>query len=195
MPSRPLAIPARCLAAALLVSLLGCSNAEYIEIEPTRLELTRRGEVQRLAARAMDHRGHYYPEITFTWESENPEIATVDERGNVKAVSSGSTYIHAKAGDLDAKALVEVVLPERIEIQTPELTLSLESGERVEPKIVVYDAQGRILKGREVTLKARDPKIVTIDGQGGLWPAQVGETVVDAEIEGKTGSIQVKVTK
>lgn len=185
------------LLAVLIPALLlaACSGPEYIELEPTHLELTRRGEVQRLAARPKDRRGHYYPEVAVTWESEDPAIATVDERGDVKAVASGSTFVHAKAGDLDGKALVEVILPERIEILTPELTLSLESGERVQPKILVYDAKGRLLKGRHVTLKARDEGIVTIDGQGGLWPAKVGETTVDAEIEGKTGTIAVKVTK
>lgn len=45
---------------------------------------------------------------TVTWESSNPEVATVDENGKIIAKSVGETTITAKAGDKTAECKVIV---------------------------------------------------------------------------------------
>ena len=50
------------------------------------------------------------------------------------------------------------------------------------------------MTGRQVVLKPRDPEVVTVDSQGGLNPEQPGETVVVADVEGRTAEILVRVT-
>lgn len=53
-----------------------------------------------------------YPQVTFT--SENPEIATVDKNGLIKAVGIGVTCIKAKIGELEEKCDVYVCSPAKI---------------------------------------------------------------------------------
>lgn len=182
-------------AAAAALLLAACNNASYIEIESTDVVLNRRGASKTLKAKAMDQRGHYYPEVLFEWESEKPAVATMDETGRVTAVSSGQTFVYARAGSLEARVSVQVNLVERIEIKDPVIELSLEKGERFAPTIVPYDLNGRAMNGRQVFLTAREDGIVQIDGKGGLWPNAIGEVIIDAEIEGKKGEIRVTVVK
>lgn len=42
------------------------------------------------------------------WQSENVDIATVDEQGNIRAVGHGTTRVHAQKGGKDAAILVNV---------------------------------------------------------------------------------------
>ena len=49
---------------------------------------------------AMGAEGNEVPNITFTWASSKPGVATVDKDGVVKAVGSGSTDITANVGDI-----------------------------------------------------------------------------------------------
>lgn len=175
--------------------LAGCQRFDYIEMSPTDLVLNRRGEMRQLSAKAMSRQGHYYPEVLFDWSSEDPSVVTVDEKGQVKAVGSGRTYVVATAGKSSAKTLIEVNLVERIEALDPKVTLSLASGERVVPRIVLYGRKGERLEKRQVFLRPKDAGIVTVDGQGGLWPAKVGSTIVTAESEGKTVDFEVVVEK
>ena len=181
----------------MLLSLVaaGCKGPTYIEVEPTDLQFVRKGQAEQLNARAMDQQGHYYPEVLFTWESEKPEVVSVDVKGRAVAVGSGTAFVHAKAKDLDAKVLIRVNKVERLVIKDKELSLSLEAAERTVPTIEAFDYQDNKLENHQVFLKPRDEKIVTVDGQGGIWPQALGETVIDVTLEGKTGEIAVKVVK
>ncbi len=177
----------------LLLGLAGCKGPTYIEIEPTDVNFVRKGQALQLKAKAMDQQGHYYPEVLFQWESEKPDVVSVDIKGRIQAVGSGRAFVYARAKGLEARVLVRVNLVERIEILDPELTLHLEEAQRTVPRIVAYDYQDRKVEDRQVFLKPRDEKIVTVDGQGGVWPQALGETVIDVNVEGKTGEIAVKV--
>lgn len=44
-----------------------------------------------------------------TWTSEHPHIATVDEKGNVTAVKSGTTSVTAKYGDQEVQCMVRCI--------------------------------------------------------------------------------------
>ena len=52
--------------------------------------------------------------LTFTWESLNPDIATVDANGLVTAVLEGATSVVAKAGDVSFA--VEVIVQTKVAI-------------------------------------------------------------------------------
>jgi len=181
----------------MLLSLVaaGCKGPTYIEVEPTDLQFVRKGQAKQLNARAMDQQGHYYPEVLFTWESEKPDVVAVDVKGRAQAVGSGTAYVYARAKGLEARVLVRVNLVEKIKILDPELTLSLAEAERTVPRIEAYDYQDTKVEDRQVFLKARDEKIVNVDGKGGIWPQALGETVIDVTLESQHGEIAVKVVK
>lgn len=183
------------VAVAVLLAAAGCKGPTYIEIEPMDLQFVRKGQALQIKARAMDQQGHYYPEVLFEWVSEKPDVVSVDEKGRAQAVGSGRAYVFARAKEVEARVLVRVNLVEKITILDPELTLSLEAGDRTVPRMEAFDYQGTKVEDRQFFLKPRDAKVVTIDGQGGIWPQALGETIIDITLEGKTGEIAVKVVK
>ncbi|MDF1563676.1 MAG: hypothetical protein P1V51_11580 [Deltaproteobacteria bacterium] len=183
------------LGVATLLAAAGCKGPSYIEVEPTDVQFVRKGQALQLKARAMDQQGHYYPEVLFDWVSEKPDVVEIDMQGRAQATGSGTAYVYARADKLEGRVLVRVNLVEKIVIHDKALELSLEAAERVVPKIEAFDYQGTKVVDRQIFLKPRDEGIVTIDGQGGVWAQAIGETVVDVNLEGKTGEFAVKVVK
>ena len=183
------------LGAAALLLVVGCKGPSYIEVEPTDLQFVRKGQALQLKARAMDQQGHYYPEVLFEWVTEKPDVVSVDVKGRAQAVGSGRSYVYARAEGLEGRVLVRVNLVEKIVLHDPELIISLETGDRTVPNIDAFDYQGTKVENRQVFLKARDETVVTVDGRGGIWPQALGETIIDVNLEGKTGEIAVKVIK
>ncbi len=177
----------------LLMWGVGCNKPSYIELEPSLLELGRRSETRRVNAQAMNHQGRSFPEVGFDWESENPEIATVDERGTVTAVASGSTFVTARARGLESQTRVIVRLIEKLEIMEPEVTLSATQSRRYVPEVLALDHRDRRLTGRRITVESRDEDIVTVDARGGLHAQNPGETEVVVEADGLSGIIRVTV--
>ena len=47
-------------------------------------------------------------ELEYTWESSDPDVATVDQNGNITAKSSGRAVITVRAGELSAACTVYV---------------------------------------------------------------------------------------
>ncbi len=179
----------------LLLLCAACDKPSYIELSPSRLELERRGQIQRISGKAMNHQGRYFPEIMFDWESENPSVATVDDRGNVKAVANGRTSIIARHRNIEARARVSVVLAERIELEETEITISLTGRRRHVPRATVFNAEGEPMPERHVAYTSGDTDILGIDPLGGLHPQSPGETRIIAEVDGLTGIINVTVAK
>lgn len=70
-------------------------NVESIEIEPKTASL-KVGEILRLSAKVMPANAS---DQSIIWESENPNVATVDADGVVTAVGLGSIGIKARAND------------------------------------------------------------------------------------------------
>lgn len=52
----------------------------------------------------------YLPQETYEtrWETDNPQVATVDQEGNVTAVAAGTAHIKLTAGDISATTTVNV---------------------------------------------------------------------------------------
>lgn len=75
---------------------------------------------------------------TLTWNSSNPEVATVDQEGNVTGKSAGEVTITAQTDNgLQASCEVTVFKPiERIEFETKEVTVY--KGDTVKIKYSVY---------------------------------------------------------
>ena len=69
------------------------------------------------------------PNVVFVWMSSNPAVATVDDRGHIVAITSGSVVIRAAAANFDKGALAAA---DTIRVSAP---LEIDS---VRPKVVRY---------------------------------------------------------
>ena len=79
-------------------------DIESIELSDTSLKLKKDGTAQLTATANPD--GASIDGITFT--SDAPDVATVDEEGNVTAIADGKATITASVGDVSAECVVTV---------------------------------------------------------------------------------------
>ena len=109
----------RSVPALLLTLLVGTSCVEPLTPDVTinRVTLTPArdtlgvGSTQQMTAIARNRRSDPIPDIPFTFESLQPDIATVSISGLVTAVSPGTATIHATTGTFVATSTIVVTTP------------------------------------------------------------------------------------
>ncbi|WP_333659562.1 SBBP repeat-containing protein [Meiothermus cerbereus] len=66
------------------------------------------GQTQQFTAVAKDASGNTIPDVTFTWSSNDPSVATVNNNGLATAVAEGTATITASAGGKSGTATLNV---------------------------------------------------------------------------------------
>ena len=93
------------------LAVVSCDSYDRTEVVPTitvdhnKVTLFENETIQLTASPAT---------LQFTWESVNPDIATVDANGLVTAIAEGATSVIAKAGDVTFS--VEVIVQTKVPI-------------------------------------------------------------------------------
>lgn len=133
---------------------------------------------------------------TVTWHSKNPKIATVDQNGTVKPVSTGMTEITAvtEDGGYEGKCFVTVVNPS---VDVSSLTLqnsedmSISEGESINAIITVSPSNAR-----NTTLKwsSDDESVATVSQTGRIRGVSAGVAYITAEsVNGIRQTFEVEV--
>ncbi len=78
-----------------------------VEVSPTASTIPVGGQ-QQFTARGLDQFGNEMTGLTFTWESTNPSVATVDSNGLATGLGIGTTTIRASAGGKTGTATLNV---------------------------------------------------------------------------------------
>ena len=89
---------------SFIVTVVPFVNVESVTLTPSELSLTTAETAQLKAAVSPEDAS----DQTLTWESSAPDVATVDENGNIRPVSIGETTITAAAGECTASCKVSV---------------------------------------------------------------------------------------
>ena len=132
-----------------------------------------------------------------TWHSDDESVATVDDDGEVTAVSEGTAIITVRTVDGNFTADVEItvtpapVLVTSVQIDRTRLFLTL-GGESVTVSAFVFP---RYATNQNVSWEIADANIATVDDDGVVTAVAVGETTitVTAECGGYTDTIPVEV--
>ena len=143
-------------------------RAVGISVSPSTHTLVALGDTVRLAASARDANGHSVAGFTFTWESEDEAVATVDSAGLATAVANGMTAVTASNGQVTGTATVSVM-------QRP-TSLQIVSGNNQRG---VFEQ------------KLPEPLVVRIDDPGGAGVAGVPITFAPGAESGSVSSAQV----
>lgn len=121
---------------------------------------------------------------SFTWSSDKPEVATVDQKGNVTAVSAGTANITASDGSGKGVCIVRVKGS-----GTPN-----KGGENEKAALSSTDAT--VKAGESFTLKvtggssdvkwsSENPAVATVNDSGKVTGAAAGKTNVTVEVDGE----------
>lgn len=132
------------------------------------------GDTETLSATVIPEKPDKYYHIN--WLSSNPDVASVDDEGNVTANSKGKTEIAAFVTP-DKKALCEVtVIPKATSIKINKTLTTLERGTTIGLKVIITPSDAR----NDVTWQSDDPSIAIVDDQGLVTGISVGTTLIKA---------------
>lgn len=169
------------LADSILVTVR--QGVASVEIDPAGpLTFTSLGEQRALTARVRDAGGAPVASAQPTWQSSDPAVVTVDDRGLIRAAALGSAEIVAEAGGATSPPLRVTVEQRAARIRvTPAEAERLESlGATLDLSAIVEDAGGNPIPGASVTWQTSNAAVVTIDEAGRVTAIGNGAAIVRA---------------
>lgn len=129
------------------------------------------------------------------WESLNPEIATVDQSGNVTAISEGRATIQRTYKPTNSFMGLTSIwvkkdeVPQSVKIETTNDKLYM--GTTIYMSAKVYPVRA----DQKVTWRIANPKIASVDQDGRVTGKSIGSTWIYAKtINGKEARYLIKVT-
>ena len=178
------------VAVALLACVSACKQVDRIEVEPKSLALKEAAKKESLNVRAVTKDGEPVEDVKFEFTSSDPKVATVDARGTVAAVKSGSATVEVKGKEKSAKVPVEVSIPAAIAVKGPITLTGLGSTAPVEA--TVQDDAGRPVSDAAVEFSSADPNIAEVSGKT-VTAKGVGTTSLTATSGALRQQIEVTV--
>lgn len=163
-----------------------------VEIENLSAALVAGGSL-KLNAKAIGANGDPRSDVSLSWSSANPAIATIDAAGLVTGIAPGKTKLLAKAENVTGELAIEVSKSNvRSLVLTPKSS-SVRTGEVVRFGALAKDASGGELKNTAVRW-AINGEGAWIENDGGFVAERPGTYVVTATVGDQTSSASVVVT-
>ena len=118
------------------------------------------------------------------FSTDNPKIATVDEYGNVKGISKGSTTLRfTTTTGLQVTGKVTVLsAPTSLKLNTSKTTLGVGASEQLKAQVGAYE-MGTIV------YSSSDSSVATVDGNGKITGRKQGAAIITAETKSASGGM------
>lgn len=144
-----------------LVGVAGCARVERIQATGPSLVLTQAAQTEAIGAKAFDQHGQAMTGARFTYSTSDAAVATVDAKGIVTAVKSGSASIEVASGDKKLTVGVEVKIPAKLVVQPVSL---VGVGATAHLTAKVLDQANRPIEGATVAFAIADRAIAAVNG-------------------------------
>ncbi len=131
-----------------------------------------KGSTQKLTATLLPEGAS---DLTITWTSSNPAIATVSNDGTVTAVAGGAAIITATSGNgkTDTCNIVVTSPVEGVTLDLTDLVLNVGQVQHLIATILPADANNQ-----EMVWNSSDLSVVTVDGSGNVNALHTGTAVI-----------------
>ena len=125
------------------------------------------------------------------YESSNTNVAVVDNEGNVKPVSEGTTVITVKDsnGNEDHTYVTVTDVPD---LTVTILEYSLKVGDSTS---IDYSVNEKKYRKNQVSFTSSDGKVATVDGNGKISAKGKGNAVIDVKLGNTTKKVRVSVSE
>jgi len=165
-------------------------GAGGLSVEPPTVSL-RAGETLGLMASLGEGGGQEAEGVR--WVSRDPEVARVDEAGNVMGGQVGTAAVLAFLEGDSAEALIQVVpgLPARVSLAPASLVLS--QGGREEVEATVTDEVGNRIPDSRVRWSSSAPSVAGVTEAGMVRGVGAGNAVIRAEAGDAWNQVAVEV--
>ncbi len=159
------------------VSVIVAQNTGQIVVMPESVTLSAIGESIVVTVSVFDANDMVILDADLTWTSDDPTVASVDDRGVITARMNGETRVTVTYRDLSAYIAVTVAQrPARI-VATPGKVQLTSFGEMVELTVIVFDANDVEILDADLTWTSDDPSVVLGGRTGcGDGPYERGNT-------------------
>ena len=183
-------------------SAAGTSTVATVVVEPKRAASVvvsprdttiRSGQKVTLVATPRAASGEPLPDRPVTWRSLSPDIASVNEQGEVTGRAPGSAQISATSDAATGTASVTVTRQPVHTVQVNPRNLQLDVGEERTLQVVLRGDDGTVLTGREVEWASHDTRVATVASDGRVTAMAAGVATIRATSEGRSGSAEVAV--
>lgn len=164
-----------------------------IRITPNAANVQINQTVQ-LNAQAFDAQGKPLTNRKFTWISGVPNVATVNQQGEVTAVGNGTAAIFAATEGISAFATITVSNIPVSSVSIVPASLSLQQGGSSQLSAVTRDANGNILTGRVVTWSSSNDPVAVVSSLGRVTAVSAGAATISATSEGVVATASVTVS-
>lgn len=118
------------------------------------------------------------------WESANPEVASVNANGNVKAVTVGNTEIVCKAADgsgiVDTCAVTVRSKVKGVKLDQSKLELVVGNGDKAATGHLEFTVQPENAYIKTVSWTSSDENIATVDSYGIIRAVNAGTAIISA---------------
>jgi len=128
----------------------------------------------------------------YTWESSNPDIATVDNTGKIKALKEGQTSITVTAATLNLTSTLNIsVLP----VQATSIKLDKQENEMTvgESFTLIYKIEPENTTHKNVSWKSSDENIATLSKDGVVNAVSDGEVTITISLGELKDECKVKI--
>ena len=169
-------------------------QAHRVFAAPQTVHFADVGETVELFVLVIDANDMEIPGAELAWSSENPTVATVDDRGVVTARMEGVTRVTVTSGAISAHVMVIVGTPTTLVVSTESVRLTA-IGETFYAIAMVLDAYNQRIPGAELAWASRDPTVATVDDYGEITAQMNGQTIVTVTWEDMSDSISVVVAQ
>ena len=165
-----------------------------LSVTPASLAFTALGDTARLVAEVHDQYGTTMSDVSVSWVSRAPSLASVTTSGLVRAVAKGMTTIVARAGNAADSAGVAVHQEvDRVVVSPSTATLEVDDTLRLiaEPQ----DANGNAVDDTvTITWSSGNEYVATVDSTGLVRARVRGEAMIIAASRADSGSASLTVT-
>ena len=132
-----------------------------------------------------------------TWASDNPEVATVNEKGKVTGIKAGKAVITVITEDGEKTATCKVTVKDKeinvteVKLNKTETTILVGASETLVATVLPEDATNQ-----KVSWKSSDEAVATVDDKGKVTGVKAGEATITVTTEDgeKTATCKVTVT-
>ena len=181
------------IASTLLLLLAGAqAGPDRIDLDPARMTLDT-GETVTVTATVWSDDGMVIADAPVRWIAMNPEVAAVDQAGQVTAVSPGEARIAARTGNVMSFAAVVVrALPVAgIEADLPVATLL--TGTSAPLQVAATGPGGERVAEAELSYASSDEGVASVDATGRVYAHAPGMARVTIGSGDATATVAVIV--
>jgi uncharacterized protein YjdB len=164
-----------------------------LAVLPPEITLMGIGQASRLQAAVKDDAGNPVVGQPVMYTSSDPNIAAVDNGGNVRSIGPGTATITARTGALTATSKVMVSMPEFDKIAvTPKGPVKLKMG-KSEHLTAAVTNKGAPVMGVSAKWSSDNAQVATVTAAGDVMGVKKGKAKITATAGAKSESVPVMV--